>query len=237
MTFGEPTLTANFDAAWLNYEDGAPAQVPNEPSRLAYYMMRSKLSDGRTLHDLTHEVDFSEITEPGQKIERAVNLPESPFVQPPDELFFPAGKVVSVLFTILGRLGRPIRGNTRIEPSSFTMPVLYKNVITGVELRFNIGSLPLGVKRVEAGKFCFIDHPLRYYHCESVAGDMVTWKLIEAFQNGDLLRATMTQEIKFSPYYIEVTDKKILKSLRIRLTMYDELSKRQPEDQIRKNCE
>jgi len=37
MTFGEPTLTANFDAAWLNYEDGATAQVPNEPSQMAYY--------------------------------------------------------------------------------------------------------------------------------------------------------------------------------------------------------
>lgn len=63
-----------------------------------------------------------------------------------------------------------------------------------------------------------------YYYCDSIQGDLVRWHLIESFQNGEKITATMTQEIKYSPQYIPVADKKILNRLQRRLDDYLKLS-------------
>jgi hypothetical protein len=120
-------------------------------------------------------------------------------------------------------MARPLRGNTLVEPSAFTLPIVYTNVLTGEESRFSIDELPLGTSRVSAGEFYFISHPLIYYYCESIKGTLVTWHIVESFQSGKLFRATMTQEIKYSPHYIPVSDKKILNRLQGRLEDYRRL--------------
>jgi len=60
-------------------------------------------------------------------------------------------------------------------------------------------------------------HPLLYYYCAAIQGDKMCLYLIESFQNGEKLTAVITQDIKYSPYYITVTDKKVLNRLKRRL--------------------
>lgn len=62
-----------------------------------------------------------------------------------------------------------------------------------------------------------------YYYCADIQNDLVRWYLIENFQNGEKISATMTQHAKYSTYYIPVSDKKVLGRLRRRLDDYLEL--------------
>jgi hypothetical protein len=63
----------------------------------------------------------------------------------------------------------------------------------GETSRFAIDQLPLGVKRVSVGRFYFIPHPLMYYYFAAIQGEKVHWHLIESFQSGEKLTATLTQ--------------------------------------------
>ena len=80
------------------------------------------------------------------------------------------------------------------------------------------------MKRVSVGKFYFSYHPLKYYYCDRITGNLVHWDLIESFQNGDLISATIRQDIKWSPKFIPVTDKTILARLQRRLSDYRQRS-------------
>jgi hypothetical protein len=147
---------------------------------------------------------------------------------PPDELAFPRGILMEIRTNVVGVMSHIIKGNVGVEPNTFIVPVIYTNALTGASLEFDVTTLPVGVKRVEAGKFYFQMHPLNYYYCEAVNGSKVTWKLIESFQSGDLIRATTTQDISYSYHYIEVTDKRILERMRARLKAFNALDSRRP---------
>jgi hypothetical protein len=74
---------------------------------------------------------------------------------------------------------------------------------------------------VSVRNFYFIMHPLiYYYYCDAIIGKEVRWHIVESFQNGNLIQATMTQRIEYSSHYIPVRDKKILDRLRARLRHY-----------------
>lgn len=120
------------------------------------------------------------------------------------------------------------RGTRFIDPNAFTLPAIYTNVITGETSSFTIDQLPLGNKRVSVGSFYFIMHPLMYYYCAAIQGDKMRLYLIESFQSGEKLTAVITGDIKYSTYYIPVTDKKILNRLKRRLD--DFLKSRQAKE-------
>ena len=65
-----------------------------------------------------------------------------------------------------------------------------------------------------------------YYYCDSITGSLVRWQLIESFQSGSLVRATLTQEIAYSHFYIPVSDKKVVTRLRRRLADYRKITSR-----------
>jgi hypothetical protein len=218
LNIGEANLVNVVEKATLIYDDGSEAEMPTEPSQMTYYAHQTKLADGRTLHEaifgdaphvvLGENLNAANVIDPPQRIE------------PPDDLAFPAGTVRLIRYRILGRMGRPIRGNIKIEPTSFSQEVIYTNVITDEVMRFNIGSLPLGVKRVQPGSFYFNYFPLRYYYCESIKRNKATYHLIESFQSGELFRATgLVQDVKYSYYYIPVSDKPTLNRLQTRLEL------------------
>ena len=123
-------------------------------------------------------------------------------------------------FNVTGRHARPIEGNIKIDPSVFRSPVVYTNVITGEETRFALEVLPLGFDRVSPGKFYFTFHPLAYFYCDAIKSNLIHWILVEMFQTGDMVQATLTQELKYSRHYIPVTDKKNLNRLQARLDDY-----------------
>lgn len=130
VTIGEPRIINNIERITLIYADGKQWDVPSEQSQMAYCCAKTLLSEGQTLQDalqvvaLTHpEVDQSQST-------RIPLEPHSPVV-PPDRFFVPAGIVTAIDVTVSGRRARPLSGPTLIDPSCFSAPVVYTNVLTG----------------------------------------------------------------------------------------------------------
>ena len=95
------------------------------------------------------------------------------------------------------------------------------NEAGGIEHTARLSELSLGFDTVPIpGKFYTIPRLHNYYYCDSIIDGTVTWILVESHQHGDLLQATLTQDIKYSQYYIEVTDNKRLERLRKMLANY-----------------
>lgn len=82
-------------------------------------------------------------------------------------------------------------------------------------------SLELGFDtKVIPGKFYTSPSIHTYCYCLSIENDIITWILVESYQHGNLLQATMKMNIEFSCYYVEVTDRKKLDRLQRLLEDY-----------------
>jgi hypothetical protein len=216
LNIGEPQLVANIIKARLVYDDGNQFGVPEEQSQMNYYLKKTKLADGRTLNDLIQAAAIPDV-QLGETCAEELHIIPPQYIETPDRFFFPPGIITSIKFTVVGRKGRPISGNIKVDPNLFTLPVVYTNVITEEVSRFAIDQLPLGVKRVSVGTFYFTQHPLSYYYCDAIRGETVHWYMVESFQNDELIQTQTTQNIKYSSLYIPVADKKILSRLQARL--------------------
>ncbi|MCW5690805.1 MAG: restriction endonuclease [Pseudolabrys sp.] len=223
LSIGEDTLITNIVDLKLRYTDGKTYNLPDEQSQAQYYMGKTKADDGRSLHELLSSAAFAA---PALDETRPETLSLNPpiAITPPDEYFFPRGSLVAIEFKAVGRMGKPIRGNVRVDPNLFTLPVVYTNMLSGESFEFPLESLPIGEKRVSPGEFYCGYHPLAYYYCVGIQNDTVTWKVVESFQSGELVRAQTKQHVKYSCHYLPVTDKKLLNRLQSRLEDYDRLS-------------
>jgi hypothetical protein len=223
LSIGEETLITNIVDLKLRYADGRTYDVPDEQSQAQYYMGKTKTDDGRSLDDLLSTATFAA---PALNETRFETLPLNPpvAITPPDDYFFPRGSLVAIEFKAVGRMGKPIRGNVRLDPNLFTLPVVYTNVLSGESFEFPLETLPIGEKRVSPGKFYCAYHPLAYYYCVGIQNDTITWKVVESFQSGEIVRAQTKQHVKYSCHYLPVTDKKLLNRLQSRLEDYDRLS-------------
>lgn len=200
----------------LLYLNGFAREVPSETSQLQYYMAKTHLEDGRTLDSAIRNGQLPRPDISAQVTHR-ISFQPAQAMTPPDDHFFPAGMLTAVECKVEGGLASPLMGNAIVDPGIFTAPVIYTNIVTGEAQSFPLHMLPLGIKRVKQSQFYFLDHPVRYYFCEAVRGDLVSWRLIESFQNGELIRVRFTQNVKYSHFYIPVADRKILKRLKARL--------------------
>ena len=215
ISAGQPILAANIEKVELVYTDGRQFSFPTERTQMTYYVAKTVLSDGRGIESIV-PLSFDEI-ELGKRICSDVQFDPVVQIEPPDDYFFPKGHIRTMRFTAIGSEAIPLQGNTIVDPTAFKFPVIYTNVITNEVNKFSLDQLPLGGDDVSAGNYYFGFHPLAYYYCASVEGTKVTWYLIESFQNGQLITATYTQQVKYSPYYILVRKKVILERLRKRL--------------------
>ena len=192
--------------------------MPDEQSQMNHYMKKTTLQDGQALRrpDPAGAALPRKPDDESRRHEIRLDPPQR--IEPPDDYFFPAG----ILTSLRVHRYRPCkavrsqgtRSSTRRR--SCSRPC-YTNVITGETSRFALDQLPLGVKRVSAGCFYFISHPLMYYDCAAIQDNMVLRHLIESFPDGEKVTGTMRQDIKYSPHYIPVTDKKIISRLERRL--------------------
>jgi len=223
LSIGEDTLITNIVDLTLRYSDGNVYDVPDEQSQAQYYMGKTKTDDGRSLHELLSTAAFASPALDETRLE-VLSLSPPITITPPDEYFFPRGDLVAIEFKVVGRMGRPIRGNVQVDPNLFTLPVVYTNVLSGESFKFPLESLPIGEKRVSPGKFYCGYHPLAYYYCVGIQNDMVTWKVVESFQSGEIVRAQIKQHVKYSCHYLPVTEKKLLNRLQSRLEDYNRLS-------------
>ncbi len=213
------------EQATLIYSNRTRWVMPDEPSQMEYYVEKTLLDDGATLNEILQSQRLS-VPDPGKTKRNRINIRPARRISPPDDYYFPQGKLSAIECIVANREGRGLSGNIRIDPSVFSHPVVYTNVHTGEAINFSLDQLPLGAKRVEPGAFYFNLHPLRYYYCDSVKDALITWNLVESFQCGHMNRATFTQKTRYSAYYIPVTDKIIIKRLERRLSDYLALSGR-----------
>ena len=195
----------------LEYADGHCEELPSEPSQMSYYLYQTTVAGTGSLCQILDSYVISDQIAEGKTAIRNVQINAE--VQPRDNYFFSGGFVKRAELHITGMRMRVLGGNTRIEISSVTVPVCYENVLTGEKKICSLAELPLGQRNVEAGKFYFLEFPLRYYYCEKVEKGIVTWILVESFQMNQLITAKMYQDIKYAEYYIPMTDRNILARL------------------------
>ena len=223
LSVSEPELTLCFDTVDLVFSNRKRYTMPTEQSQMTYYMAKTLFDDGTSLLDFVQTQRFAAIAVEEKRREQ-IKLPRAKKIQPPDDYYYPTGKLVAMDCQISGVMARGISGTVRIDPNAFRCPVIYTNVLTGEISRFSLDQLPLGNPEITTGSFYFLVHPLRYYHCSAIIGDLVTWKLIESFQNDMLVRSTFTQELQYAAYYIPVTGKAIVSRLERRLADFEALS-------------
>lgn len=211
----------------LHYWGGQSYPVPNEPTQMEYYVEKSKLSDGRTLRQLI-SAQMDVMVPVGTSIQKRSPISPPLEVTPPDDYFFPEGVLEEIELKISGKMGRALTGNVKFEPTMLAPRVEYKNVRTNETATMPVHTLPVGEGKFDAGKFYCLFFPLRYFHCDRITGEKATITLVESFQSGDIIRARYTQQIKYSSYYMRVTDRPTLKRLRKRLSEYNKLSNGSP---------
>jgi hypothetical protein len=219
FSLGEPLLVANIEQITLVNVDGSESELPSEQSQMNYYCLKTRLTDGRTLDSVIKTMPIPDV-QLGETKTGEHRFTSNVRIFPPDEYFFRGGDVQAIRFKVTGRNGRPMRGNVRIDPNVLTSPAIYTNAITGEKTSFALEALPLGFERVSPGKFYFTVHPLAYFYCDAIKGDLVQWVLVETFQSGEIMQSKTTQEIKYSRHYIPVSDIKIINRLQARLDDY-----------------
>ena len=112
---------------------------------------------------------------------------------------------------------RILNSDVRVELSAVSAQVAYENVLTGQKFETDLTAPPLGGDALEVGKFYFLYFPLRYYYVEKIVGDQTELYVVESFQNGELISAIIGTSVAYSPFYVPVSDKKIIERLRQRL--------------------
>ncbi|MBU2232978.1 MAG: restriction endonuclease [Alphaproteobacteria bacterium] len=222
LGIGAPRIVASVPSFVVVYETGARATLPSEPTQMNYYMDRTRVGDGRSLMEVVQGQPITTLNE-GERLQRSETFRPATALVPPDDYFFPHGQAKALEWTIVGTVSRMITGNLKIDPSLFAGRVCYTNVLTGDVSRFGFDELPLGTRNVKPGSFYFSYHPLMYYRCDAVNGEIVTWTLVESFQAGELIRARFTQDIVYASHYIPVTDRAIQARLERRFADYEAL--------------
>ena len=84
-----------------------------------------------------------------------------------------------------------------------------------------LASIPLGFDTtLVAGEFYELPSLFNRYYCEKIEGGVVTWIVVESYQFGNLMQATLTQKLKYRSDYVRVTDEGVRLRLRRLLERY-----------------
>lgn len=198
----------------LIYADGSQVDLPDEMSQMTYYANKIVDDTGASLNSFISSYVTQDI---GIGVIKTIKIPTDTRIVAPDAYFVPNGHVRGVEVDIVGREMKSLRGNVRMEMSSFSMPVRYENVITGEHIESDIFDLPVGPKEPKVGSYFFLYFPLRYFYCDSVSDGLMTVYLVESFQMGKLVQGIFKQETRYAAHYIPLMDKKIEARLHQRL--------------------
>jgi Restriction endonuclease len=217
--FGAPVEVNSIASVTLVYSDGQRHKLPEEQSQLVGCLKRTKFESGESLleHVLSLPMPASKLNEP---IFVVMDLKEQAKITPQDEYFFPGGMLARISLELVRVVGRPMSGTSRIDPNTTVCPVIYTNAVSGEVLRFPVEALPIGVNKIEKGKFYFTLFPLSYFYCKAIHGEELEFVLVESFQNGILFQAIIRQHSSYSYLYFPVVDKKVLTRLQLRLRDY-----------------
>jgi len=99
---------------------------------------------------------------------------------------------------------------TRLELRDAAGDLVHAARLTDLQLGYD--------KPIEAGKFYVLPSLNSHYYCERIEGDLVHWVLVESYQYGHLIQAELKQKLVYAGHYVEVTDERTLRRLRLMLT-------------------
>ncbi|NTJ51394.1 restriction endonuclease [Agrobacterium rhizogenes] len=196
------------------YKDGSTIQLPDEQTQMTYYVERSKFQSGRSLGDVINAT-ASELVPLDQTREETIVVDE--LLTPPDEYFIKRGTAKEIRLSIKGITAKILSSNAQFELTSMSTMVRYTNLVSGVSTEVPAKSLPVGETSFTQGEFYFLYEPLRYFYCDRVDGDTAHIYLVESFQSGQLVQGLFTQSNSYSPFYMELRDRKTKERLTDRL--------------------
>ncbi|WP_161601203.1 restriction endonuclease [Rhizobium rhizogenes] len=196
------------------YKDGSTIQLPDEQTQMTYYVERSKFQSGRSLGDVINAI-ASELVPLDQTREETIVVDE--LLTPPDEYFIKRGMAKEIRLSIKGITAKILWSNAQFELTSMSTMVRYTNLVSGVSTEVPAKSLPVGETSFTQGEFYFLYEPLRYFYCDRVDGDTAHIYLVESFQSGQLVQGLFTQSNSYSPFYMELRDRKTKERLSDRL--------------------
>jgi Restriction endonuclease len=228
FSIGESILVPQIFGVSLIYSDGNKYKLPEESTKMMYYLRKSRFEGGATLEETISQNNFFEQREGvlfqheleliGKTVFGKSKVGQKLFA--PDDWYYPNGVVTKIALSMkLARLPT-FSSNFNVEPTSFSNPVRYRDVLNDTFFDFDQQLLPLGFSEVKQGNFYFQMYPLRYFYCHSVSDAEVIWFAVESFQHGDLLRWKYVQKQPCGKYYIPVSSQKDIDRLKFRLERY-----------------
>ena len=151
-----------------------------------------------------------------------IDCPEGTIVVGPDDGEIPLRPVTHIHVTAgLTSTKTLIKGDTQFDQSLLVPNIEVTDLMTGEQRTFNPAEVGLGVNTVlEPGKFYENPWLGMFYQCASIRGNVAEFHLVEWFQLGELLCATFTQDVKYSFYFVPVSDPKVTARLQRRLEKY-----------------
>jgi hypothetical protein len=196
------------------YEDGRVITLPDEPSQMTYLVTKSKFRSGQSLKEVIDPV-VDELIPLGTIVDRSISVRDH--LIPPDEYFLNSGKTREIKLVVRGIEAVLLSSNATVELTTAKSKVRYANLATGEHTEVPAHQLPVGGDSFRVGAFYFTYEPLIYYYCDRIDGDIAQIYLVESFQSGELLQAHFKLSTKYSRFYIELTDRRIITRLEARL--------------------
>jgi hypothetical protein len=216
--WGDPTDALHIKEVSLEYVEGERKRLPTEANVLTYYMIHTILQSGIARMSLDSVVSrgLCEVTD--TYTDFVIPVSNGTQVIAPDDGEIPLKPLAAIHVRAAIVKAKTLHGPNKIDPSLIMPDVNVVNIQTGEKVAFRQGDLALGIDNVfEPGQF-YESPGLGFYHyCETVRDGIATVHLVESFQHGQLLQATVTMEAKYENRYIPVTDEQILKRLKRRL--------------------
>ena len=105
--------------------------------------------------------------------------------------------------------------NTIMDPYVYPRKIEYRDEATGRKSTHSSHDLKLGFDtEIRRGKFYTNPELGTVVYCLIVEDNMATYQVVECYQHGMLAQAQLTQDIKYSDQYVEVTNKNEITRLR-----------------------
>jgi hypothetical protein len=224
----------HIDSVELHYTDGEKKQLPKESNAAAYYVNNIRLRSGHGQGSLGELVEQHVRRLPRGELdvyeEHEIPCPAGTSVIAPENDEIPLKPLACV--RIRGGLteARGITGPVKFDPYLIMPDVKIRDVATGEEKTFSQLDLALGLNN-EFSQGHFYEQPqvASYYYCESIEGNLATLCLVESFQHGNLLQATLPVKTEYANRYVPVSDKVVIQRLERRLASYKSAkARRQP---------
>jgi hypothetical protein len=200
-----------FDVSFATPNSGPPVEFEDWGGRLAYLMNHSKIHVAEGLKTPNQLVFEWQLTQPAIQVkgETSIELQLAGELQQPYEapVAITAMRFKCALVDVMISKG-PLPDNhlraglaSKVELHDEKGALLHS---------MRMGDIPLGFDTpVVPAQFYELPHLYNRYYCEKIEGELVTWTLVESYQHGHLFQATIRQNLKYSEYYVPVTDDKI----------------------------